>query len=116
MNYKKQIPLSYSEIAHINCKEGIGVFDIPTYPKGYIHTRISWDAPIEITRNEDEVWFNNFTESNKENYWLVYKNVDEAEKSFKFETKQFENIDDAINYARFSYVKFLYKKLSPYLV
>ena len=111
MNYDKQKPLTQEEIDCINSKNNICVVNIRNYPKGYIHTEIAWDLPITITRNEDGFWFNNYTESNKDNYWVVYPD-DDSEKSLETETKQFKDISKALNYAITAYEKWLKNRLS----
>jgi len=99
MNYDKQKPLTQEEINYINSKNNINLKCIPHYKDNNIHMEIEWELPIKITRNEDSFWWNNCTESNKENYWVVYPNVNNIENTFEFPITQFKNIDKAIEYA-----------------
>lgn len=111
MNYEKQKPLTQEEIDYINSKENLCVVELATYPKGYIHVKIAWKLPINITRNEDSFWWGNepgkgLTESNKENYWVVYPDG-RSERGFDFDTKQFKDIDKALEYGVKEYKKWL---------
>lgn len=99
MNYDKQKPLTQEEIDYINSKKNIKLICIPHYQNNNIHVEIKWGLPIKITRNEDSIWWNGYTESNKENYWVVYPHGDSAEYCFDLPVTQFKNIDKAIEYA-----------------
>lgn len=113
MNYDKQTPLTDEEIRYINSKEKVKVTPLSSYPENDVHMEIIWNLPIKITRNEDEIWFNGFKESNKENWWLVYPEIYTENNFFNlFEVKQFENIDHAIEHALKQYQKWLTKRMS----
>lgn len=111
MDYTKQKPLTQAEINYINSKNNLCVINISTYPLGYIHTKIAWLLPINITRNEDSFWFNNYKEKNKENYWVVYPDNNNKEIDLIFEVKQFKDIDEAINYGVNKYKNWLQNKI-----
>ena len=99
MDYDKQKPLTQEEINHINSKKNICLKHMLHYENNNIHVEVVWGLPIKITRNEDSFWWNGYTESNKENYWVVYPDVDGMEYFFEFPISQFKNVDKAIEYA-----------------
>ena len=109
MNYDKQIPLTQEEIDYINSKPNIKLKQIPDYPKNNVHVEIDWNIPIKIRRNEDGFYFGyGYAEVNKTNYWVVHS-YEHSETDFRidFETRQFKDIDDALNYAIESYEKWI---------
>lgn len=111
MNYDKQKPLTQEEIDYINSKNNLCVMNITNYPKGFIHVEIGSPLPIKITRNEDSFWWDaGLTENNKENYWVVYPDSN-SEYSFDFETKQFKDVDKAIEYVLKKYKQWLEGRL-----
>jgi hypothetical protein len=110
MNYDNQKPLTQKEINYINSKKGISLMHISHYSNNNIHVEIAWALPIKITRNEDSFWWDNYKESNKENYWVVYPDSD-SEYTFQIPIKQFENIDDALSYGKQWYKNWLHSRL-----
>lgn len=110
MNYKKQVPISQSEIDFVNSIPFVELINIHNYPNNGKHVEIMWQLPIRITRNEDSFWLNGITR-NKANYWCVYT-LDTSEEDFDFKQKQFKDVKKAIEYAVKQYKLWLEKRLS----
>ena len=82
--------------------------NLKAYPKNGKHQYVATPFPLYITKGEDTFYWNNFTECNKPNYWVVYPKTDWCnfiEKDFRI--KQFSNVNKAVKYACKEYARLL---------